>query len=188
MIITSNIKSKCSSIICFIDAVFTVTFISFIFFPLLIQAKDKIRVHVIPHSHDDVGWLRTMNNYYEDRPYCVRCILDNVYTGLKENKNRTFIYVEMAFFQKWFLTQSEIIKAEIREFVNEGRLDFANGGWVMNDEACAIKQDIIDQYRYGLNFLQREFGYQPRVAFSLDPFGHSKTNAAILSDLVFNIW
>lgn len=26
---------------------------------------DKLTVHVIPHSHDDVGWLKTVDEYFD---------------------------------------------------------------------------------------------------------------------------
>jgi lysosomal alpha-mannosidase len=143
---------------------------------------EKIKVHVIPHSHDDVGWLRTMDSYF----YQVNNILNNMVKYLSERADRTFVYCEMAFFEKWWVTQSDETKQIVKKFVEDGRIEFVNGGWVMNDEACATDQDIIDQMRLGMMFLEKEFNYRPKTAWYLDPFGHSKTNAAVMSRLGFN--
>jgi hypothetical protein len=145
--------------------------------------SSKLKIHIVPHSHDDVGWLKTMDEYFEQPPECVKCILDNVIKSLDNNKSRTFVYSEMAFFEKWYRSQSEEVKNKLKQFIKEGRFEFVNGGWVMNDEACPASQDIIDQLRFGLNFLKKEFDYTPKVAWQLDPFGHSKTNTYILSEL-----
>ena len=40
----------------------------------------------------------------------VKYILDTVIEELQKNENRTFIYVEMAFFTRWWRQQSEATK------------------------------------------------------------------------------
>lgn len=38
------------------------------------------------------------------------------------------------------------------QLVQEGRLEFINGGWCMNDEASTHYNDIIDQMTWGLRY------------------------------------
>ena len=45
------------------------------------------------------------------------------------NPERRFIYVEMAFFYQWWVEQTDETKNLVKQLVNEGRLEFINGGW-----------------------------------------------------------
>ncbi|KAI3784614.1 hypothetical protein L1987_43716 [Smallanthus sonchifolius] len=146
---------------------------------------NKINVHLVPHSHDDVGWLKTVDQYYTGannsiRGACVQNVLDSVISALIDDKNRKFIYVEMAFFQRWWNQQSEMLKAKVKELVNTGQLEFINGGMCMHDEATPHYIDLIDQTTLGHMFIKREFGKKPRVGWQIDPFGHSAVQAYLL--------
>ena len=101
---------------------------------------------------------------------------------------KKFIYVEMAFFNKWWKEQSDDMKTAVRTLVKNEQLQFVNGGWCMNDEAGAYYEDIIDQMTIGHQFLLHEFDYIPTIGWHIDPFGHSQTQAALFSQMGFDAW
>ncbi|KAM5582133.1 hypothetical protein ABKV19_011039 [Rosa sericea] len=145
----------------------------------------KLNVHLVPHSHDDVGWLKTVDQYYVGannsiRGACVQNVIDSVISALLEDKNRKFIYVEIAFFQRWWRQQSPAMKIKVKDLVSSGQLEFINGGMCMHDEATPHYIDLIDQTTLGHQFILKEFGQTPRVGWQIDPFGHSAVQAYLL--------
>ncbi|PRQ54349.1 putative alpha-mannosidase [Rosa chinensis] len=146
---------------------------------------EKLNVHLVPHSHDDVGWLKTVDQYYVGannsiRGACVQNVIDSVISALLEDKNRKFIYVEIAFFQRWWRQQSPAMKIKVKDLVTSGQLEFINGGMCMHDEATPHYIDLIDQTTLGHQFILKEFGLTPRVGWQIDPFGHSAVQAYLL--------
>lgn len=146
-----------------------------------------LNVHLVPHTHDDVGWLKTVDQYYVGsnasiQPAAVRHIISGVVDALLKDPSKTFTYVEMAFFARWWQEQGEVRRADVRALVSSGQLSFANGGWCMHDEAAAHFADMIDQTTLGHGFLRDAFGPAalPRVGWQLDPFGHSAVQASHL--------
>ncbi|KAL6494430.1 hypothetical protein OROGR_031230 [Orobanche gracilis] len=145
----------------------------------------KINVHLVPHTHDDVGWLKTVDQYYVGsnnsiQGACVRNVLDSLMPALMADKNRKFIYVEQAFFQRWWRNQSEDMKTKVRMLVKSGQLEFINGGMCMHDEATTHYIDMIDQTTLGHRFIKDEFNVVPRIGWQIDPFGHSAVQAYLL--------
>lgn len=70
--------------------------------------------------------------------------------ALQLDRSRKFTYVETGFFERWWREQEESTKSIVRQLVKEERLQFVGGGWVMNDEATCLYEDIIDQMALGL--------------------------------------
>ncbi|CAF3651802.1 unnamed protein product [Rotaria sp. Silwood1] len=153
----------------------------------------KLNVHIVSHTHDDVGWLKTVDQYYYGsrnniQHAGVQYILDSVICALDENADRRFIYVEIAFFWRWWNEQTDAMRNKVRGFVNDGRLEFISGGWCMNDEATTHYNSIIDQHSLGAEFLRDQFGEcgRPKIGWQVDPFGHSREQGSLLAQMGFD--
>ncbi|KAI5683990.1 hypothetical protein M9H77_05218 [Catharanthus roseus] len=162
-------------------------------------AEGKLNVHLVPHSHDDVGWLKTIDhikfaaiwsniNVFH-KGACVENTLDSVIASLQRDRNRKFVFAEMAFFSRWWYTQSQEVQEAVRKLVGSGQLEFIltktniwcrNGGWCMHDEAASHYIDMIDQTTLGHQLLKREFNKTPRAGWQIDPFGHSAVQGYLL--------
>lgn len=149
------------------------------------KQKKTLNIHFVSHTHDDVGWLKTVDQYFEGtnntiQKACVNCILDTVIKELQKDPKRKFTYVEIAYFSRWWDKQTNEMKTQVRKMVENKQLSFANGGWCMHDEATTHFIGMIDQTTLGHDFLKREFDFIPRVTWQLDPFGHSATQSSLL--------
>ncbi len=127
-------------------------------------------MHLVPHSHDDAGWEKTVDEYYSGSQDMVRragveYILDNVIYELEEDPKKTFTQVEVSFLERWWDTQTEEKKESVRRLVENGQLAFVGGGWVMEDEACTTYDGIITNMQRGHEFLKREFNYTVKTAW-----------------------
>ncbi|KAJ4941677.1 hypothetical protein JOQ06_011554, partial [Pogonophryne albipinna] len=119
---------------------------------------DMLNVHLVPHTHDDVGWLKTVDQYF--------------YGAAEEPRSE----------------QSSSMKQTVKQLVEEGRLEFVNGGWCMSDEATTHYSSVIDQMTLGLRFLNETFGLcgRPRVAWHIDPFGHAREHASMFAQMGYD--
>uniref|UniRef100_A0A8C2SVI8 Lysosomal alpha-mannosidase n=1 Tax=Coturnix japonica TaxID=93934 RepID=A0A8C2SVI8_COTJA len=152
-----------------------------------------LNVHLIPHTHDDVGWLKTVDQYYygahnEVQHAGVRYILDSVVAQLLAEPRRRFVYAEVAFLERWWKEQKEGMRRAVRTLVEEGRLELVGGGWCMGDEGAAHYSPSVEQLSLGRRFLREALGPCgiPRVAWQIDPFGHSRQMAAIFAQMGYD--
>lgn len=114
----------------------------------------------------------------------MKLILDNVLESLLDTQtehDRTFTYVEMKFFSKWYLSLPDSSKQSLKDLIAKGQFSFANGGWSMHDEASTHFMGMIDQTTLGHTFLKKELGVVPTVGWQIDPFGHSATQGGLMT-------
>ncbi|XP_022230104.2 lysosomal alpha-mannosidase-like [Drosophila obscura] len=154
---------------------------------------NMVNIHLVPHSHDDAGWLKTVDQYYYGHKNRiqhagVQYIIDTVVSELIKDPKRRFIQVETLFFAKWWQEQSEEAQQSVKILVNEGRLQFTGGAWSMNDEAAVNYQSVIDQFTLGLKWLDETFGAcaRPRIGWQIDAFGHSREQASIFAQMGYD--
>ncbi|XP_077497604.1 lysosomal alpha-mannosidase-like [Amblyomma americanum] len=145
-----------------------------------------INVHAICHSHNDAGWLDSVDAIYTTT---VREIYATVVEALQLGSDRRYVSAENVFFSRWWSEQSAAVRRRVHELVQSGHLQFVGGGWVQNDEAVTHYTAIIDQMTLGLRFLNETFGPDcgvPSVAWQADPFGHSLSQAALFARMGFS--
>lgn len=107
---------------------------------------DAIDIFVLPHTHDDVGWLSTVKGYYDAS---VSHILTSITTTLSANPNYRFIWSETKWVEMWWPDQTPQMQAMFRKIVRNGQLEFVGAGWSQSDEVS----HTIQKKSYGENRL-----------------------------------
>lgn len=136
------------------------------------QEVEPLTVIVMPHSHNDPGWLRTVEEYYV---LTTKNILNNMVAKLRIYPNMTFVWAETVFLSMWWNELEDDMKAQVRRLVRRGQLEVVLGGWVMPDEASTHYYSVIDQLMEGHQWLMENLQVKPVNSWSIDPFGHSGT-------------
>ena len=80
------------------------------------ENPEPLTVHLVPHTHDDIGWLKTIDEYYTGYSQStaianVSSILDTVVDALLLDETKVFTYVEMKFFTMWYERQTDSKRA-----------------------------------------------------------------------------
>ena len=150
--------------------------------------RGAINVHIVPHAHLDLGWLKTFDEYLAGFNNTIQVAgvawtYQSVYQALERNADRRFISVEMGFLMRWLDTQTADVVAAVKALVAADRLQLINAGWAMHDEATVTWGDAIDQMTLGHRLANETFGpaAASRTSWQIDPFGHSASQGAFFS-------
>lgn len=142
----------------------------------------KIKVFLILHSHNDVGWIETVDSYYDNYS---KKILETMMEMLQNNPALKFSWAEIYYLSR-YLEEFPDKKAVIQRFIKEERLEIVGGGWVQSDEALPDFELVIRQMEKGFSYLRSELNITKiKTGWQLDPFGHSSLTAALWEKMGF---
>ena len=134
--------------------------------------QKPLTVIVVPHSHSDPGWLKTIGAYFNDQTHPT---FDNMVAKLMKFPNMTFVWAESVFLSMWYKDLDAESKADVQKLIHRGQLEIVAGSWVVPDEANPHYFALVDQMIEGHQWLKENLGVKPTNTWSLDPFGYSST-------------
>lgn len=120
-------------------------------------------MHIQPHSHDDLGWLKTFDQYLRGanntiQAASVQSIYDSVIAALQADGSRTFHAVEMGFLMRYLEARPPAQTVAVRALLDAGQLTLTNAGWSMADEACPTYIEMADSLSLGQRLAAARFG------------------------------
>lgn len=134
------------------------------------SGKEPLQIIVVPHSHNDPGWLWTLETYYTVR---TRSILTNTVLFLEKFPDFRMIWSETVFLDIWWKESPTDMQNKFKDLVKQGRIEILSGGWVSVDEATTHYSAVIDQLIEGHLWIKEILGVTPNISWSIDPFGYS---------------
>ena len=129
-----------------------------------------LKVIVVPHSHSDPGWHKTVDGYFEEQ---TNKTLNSMLDKLQLYPNMTFVWAESVFLSMWWNELSHNKRRIVLQLLTRGQLEIVGGSWVVPDEANPHYFALIDQMIEGHLWLKDNIGISPVNTWSLDPFGYS---------------
>jgi hypothetical protein len=144
---------------------------------------DSFTINIIPHSHQDFGWLYTAQEYFKAQ---VSEILDNVVEKMASDSFYRFVIADLAFLKLWWNKSSAASQQALLRAIKSKQIEVLNGGLVLNDQASPGYEHILLNFEAGMDFLTNDMQVPPeliRTGWSIDQFGLSSTMTKLYSGM-----
>jgi len=123
-------------------------------------------IYLVPHSHYDVAWAFTKADYLEINEN----ILQQAVELMEKYQEYKFSW-EQIFPLKVLEERNPKLWSDIKEMIQEGRLEIVDGQYLMPDTMLPSGEVLIREIFFGKRYCKEKFGVDVPVAWCADSFG-----------------
>lgn len=134
------------------------------------------KFYMIGNTHFDPVWEWT----WDEAMASIRATFRSALDRMKEYPDFCYSFSSPPVFE-WIKKTDLDMFEEIKQRVDKGRWDLAEGWWNQPDCFSAMGESYVRQGLYGQRYLMQSFGKYSECAFNTDSFGHPNMLPQILS-------
>ena len=123
-------------------------------------------IYLVPHSHYDVAWAFTKEDYLEIN----EDILQQAVELMRKYEEYRFSW-EQIFPLKVLEQRNPKLWSEIKEMIQKGKLEIVDGQYLMPDTMLPTGEVLVREILFGKKYCKEKFGVDVPVAWCADSFG-----------------
>ncbi|KAJ2162818.1 Alpha-mannosidase 2 [Coemansia sp. RSA 552] len=151
----------------------------------------NLTLHMVPHSHSDIGWNLSFEGYYRRS---VQNVLRRVVRELWADPRRRFTWGDLAFVDMWMDDEGDqpsglgtlTWRQALSELIRHGQWDMVGGTYVSPDEGMTTWWAHTMVVDVGHRTLARHLNVTTRIGWQIDNFGHFGAAAHALTNAGYN--
>ncbi len=128
---------------------------------------EKDVIYVVPHTHYDAVWVFTKEDYFYIN---IDFILKKVIEIMEKHPEYKFL-IEQTFLLEEIENRYPELFEKIRKYVKEGRIEIADGEYLMPDTMLPQEETLVREILVGKWYLRKKFGFEAVVMWQADGFG-----------------
>jgi alpha-mannosidase len=133
----------------------------------IIEENNRDIIYLVPHTHYDAIWVFTKEDYFYIN---IDLILKKVVQMLEETEDYKFLIEQTYLLEEVERRYPELFR-KIVEYVKAGRIEIADGEYLMADTMLPQEETLIREIMVGKRYVKRKFGVNVEVMWQADSFG-----------------
>ncbi|MEJ2721932.1 MAG: glycoside hydrolase, partial [bacterium] len=129
------------------------------------KRNNKNTIYLVPHTHYDVAWAMTKEDYLNIHKKILRQALDMI-----QRSDFKFL-IEQTFLLEQIESQDPHLFTEITNAVKDGRIEIADGEYLMPDPMIPAEEVLVREILFGKLYCEEKLGTDVPVAWMSDGFG-----------------